>query len=70
MKDITKSLSDIALLMNEGDKFLKLRFICEKWEQEANEGNKDSAVLIEVIKRFERLIKTVNKIHKPEESEL
>jgi len=70
VKSITKSLSDIALLMNEGDKFLVLRFTCEKWEQEANEGNKDSAALIEVIKQFERLINAVTKIHKPEEPEL
>ena len=58
---ITRSLSDISIIMGDGAKFLKLRFQCEQWAEEAKIGNKDSATLIEVINQFERLIKVVTK---------
>ena len=59
--EITRSLSNIAMIMSEGDNFLRIRFICEKWEKEAIEGNKDSATLIELITKFERLVTLISK---------
>ena len=58
---IVKSLSDISMIMGDGVKFLKLRFQCEQWAKEAEEGNEDSATLITLIGQFEKLIKVITK---------
>ena len=59
---ITISLSDISIIMGDGYKFLKIRFQCERWAEEAEAGNKESATLIEVVNQFERLIKVIDKL--------
>lgn len=59
MNNITKTLGNISYIMGDANKFLKIRFTCEKWEKEAAEGNKDSAALITLVEQFERLLKAV-----------
>ena len=59
---ITKSLGEISMMMGDGAKFLKIRFQCEQWAKEAEEGNKDSAVLIAVVNRFECLLKAIDRL--------
>ena len=59
------SLLDISMIMGDGVMFLSLRFQFEKWAEEANTGNKDSATLIEIVNHFERLIKVVTRRQQP-----
>lgn len=61
MKPITKSLSDISLIMNDVTDFVRLRFQFEQWEKEANEGNLSSAELVKLVNQFEKLIKHIIK---------
>ena len=58
---ITLSLMEISLVMSDGYKFLKLRFNLEKWAKEAEEGNKDSKALVDMVYQFERLVKAASK---------
>ena len=59
--EITKSLSDISVIMADGYMVLKIRMALEKWEKEAKSGNADSQTLIDMVTNFERLVKVIVK---------
>ena len=54
---ITTSLMNIGMIMGDGYRFILLRANFERWEEEAEKGNKDSKQLIELVYQFERLMK-------------
>jgi hypothetical protein len=54
---ISNSLGDISMIMSDGYNFVILRHVAEQWAKEAKEGNKNSQALIDIITKFEKLVK-------------
>ena len=59
--EISLSLMKISEIMASGVDFVILREVMEKWEKEAEEGNKDSKQLLDRVYNFEKLITVVMK---------
>lgn len=57
---ITLSLMEISMIMSDGVKFVHMRTNFEKWAKEAEQGNKDSKTLVDLVYQFERLVKVAS----------
>lgn len=58
---ITNSLLEISMIMADGVNFIHMRTNFEKWAKEAEQGNKDSKTLVDLVYQFERLVKVASR---------
>lgn len=59
VKDSTQKLGDISRVMSDGYHFIRVRLICENWEERANQGDEEAIQAMEMISAFHRLCITV-----------
>jgi len=57
---IIKSLLEISRITNDDVYFFKIRFLLERYEKEALAGNNDSKTIVEMVTRFEKLVKILS----------
>lgn len=65
MTPITQALSRVSEAMSDGYQFVKLRFQFEQWATEAAAGNADSAQLVDLLTKFDRLITVITRSTNP-----
>lgn len=53
---VTKELADINEVMGEDAGFLKVRFMCEALERQADAGDESARAVLEFVSAFRKLV--------------